>query len=106
MLVDEVRGPDVARFLRERVGHEFPVLGTLHAKRARRSIASMLNENLDASTSIVGLPTKVLAGAVFAEVVGSSHLGADVDALALRHGVSRQELGDARATAGAWRCAR
>ena len=81
------RWPAVGAYLRDRTGHDFPVLARLHSKRARRSIASMLRDNLDPSTTVVGIETKVLAGAVFAEVVEDPNLACDVRALARRAAV-------------------
>jgi alkylhydroperoxidase family enzyme len=86
------RWPAVGAYLRQHTGHDFPVLARLHSGRARRSIASMLRENLDAATSVVGVETKVLAGAVFAEVVGDRQLAGDVSALARHAGVDSRLL--------------
>ena len=93
------RAGAVAAFLRERTGHDFPVLGAVRSRRVRRSIATVLRDNLDPTTSELGLRTKVLAGAVFAQVVDDERLAADVRALAGRHGVSADLLADAAAFA-------
>jgi alkylhydroperoxidase family enzyme len=74
----------VAEFLEARTGAAFPVLSALRSNRARRSIATMIMENLDASTSIVGLPVKVAAGAELVKTLGNRHLAHDVDALLAR----------------------
>jgi alkylhydroperoxidase family enzyme len=84
--------PAVGTFLRERTGHDFPVLARLRHARLLRSVAAMLRENLDPATTVVGLDVKVLAGVVFAEIVADPALGADVRALAARHGVSASAL--------------
>ena len=78
------RWPAVGHYLRLRTGHDFPVLGRLRHKRAARAAATMIKENLDPELSVVGVRTKVLAGAVFAEVVGDEALAADVRALGER----------------------
>lgn len=52
----------------------------------------MLREDLDRSTTFVGLDRKVLAGVVFAEVVDDAALAADVLSLAGRNGVSPADL--------------
>ena len=93
------RWPAVGGFLRERTGHDFPVLGRLRSSRVRRSIASMLRENLDPATSVVGIDVKVLAGAVFAEIVEDQQLAGDVRALGRRAGVDDRRLDDAVAVA-------
>ena len=72
----------VSRALSETVGHDFPVLAGLRSARARRAIATMLRYNLDPAPSIIGIRTKVVAGAVYAAAVGDAHLAADVEALA------------------------
>lgn len=86
------RWPDAGAFLSERTGHDFPVLGRLHSSRVRRSIASMLKINLDPASSIVGVETKVLAGAVFAEIVADGDLAADMQALARHAGIDADRL--------------
>ena len=88
--------PAVGAFLRERTGHDFPVLARLRHPRVIKSAASMLRENLDPDTTIVGLDVKVLAGVIFAEVVADQTLGADVQALAARNGVAEAQLDEAR----------
>jgi alkylhydroperoxidase family enzyme len=84
----------ISAFLEEQFGHDFPVLETLHSNRARRAIASMLRENLDASTSVIGTGTKVRAGAIFAECVGDDALAGDIRALARRGGVDLGGVSD------------
>jgi alkylhydroperoxidase family enzyme len=86
------RWPAVGAFLAERTGHDFPVLGRLRSNRARRAMASMLRENLDPATTKVGMDVKVLAGAIFAEVVADRQLAEDVRALAPRAAVDPGRL--------------
>jgi hypothetical protein len=74
------RWPEVGHYLAERTGHNFPVLAKLHSSRARRSIASMLRENLDPESSVIGIEQKVTAGAVFATVVENGRLLDDIRA--------------------------
>lgn len=84
--------PAVSAFLMSLVGHDFPVLAGLRSKRARRSIASILRENLDPTTTVVGLDTKVLAGTIFAAIVEDESLADDMQALARHLGVDRERL--------------
>ncbi len=86
------RWPDVGAELRKLTGHDFPLLSRLRHGRLVRSIGSMLRENLDASTSAVGLESKVLAGVVFASVVGDDALGHEVRALGRRQGFEASRL--------------
>jgi hypothetical protein len=72
------RWPDVGDYLRERTGHDFPVLARLTRKRGVRALATMLRDNLDASTSVIGVPRKLAAGVVFAQTVGDSSLAAQL----------------------------
>jgi hypothetical protein len=87
----------VTRHLIETTGHGFPVLSELRSGRARRAIATMLRVNLDPATSLVGIGTKVLAGAVYATVVGDARLLADMDTLARRTGVDAAGFASAAA---------
>jgi hypothetical protein len=84
--------PAIGEFLRGRTGHDFPVLSRLHGARAARAVASMLRENLDPASTVIGLDTKVLAGVVFADIVADHALATDVRALAERHGVTRAQI--------------
>ncbi len=67
------RWPAVGAFLREKAGHDFPVLGRLRHKRAIRAIATMIKDNFGGE-SVVGRGEKLGAGLVYAEVVGSAAL--------------------------------
>ena len=69
----------------------------------------MLRDNLDPASSVIGLRTKVLAGAVFAEAISDAALAGDVRALAATAGLRVPELEAAVAFArgsdeaiGAW----
>jgi alkylhydroperoxidase family enzyme len=84
--------PAVGDFLRERTGHDFPLLARLHHRRAVRSVASMLRENLNPASTIIGLETKVLAGVVFAEIVADETLAGDVRAMAAKHAVTDLQM--------------
>ena len=91
------KAPSIGAFLRERFGHDFPALEVLHSNRARRAIASMLRENLDAGASVLGADTKLRAGAIFAECVGDDALAGDIRALAHHAGVAVDDVSDERA---------
>jgi alkylhydroperoxidase family enzyme len=84
--------PEVGAYLQGRVGHDFPVLGKLRHKRAVKSVASMLRDNLDPATTVIGLDQKVMAGLVFAELVNDDLLAQDVRALATRQGLGPDDL--------------
>jgi alkylhydroperoxidase family enzyme len=94
------RWPEARSFLRERTGHDFAVLSRLGHGRAVRAVATMLKDNLDPATTLVGLDVKVLAGAIFARVVGDDRLAEDVGALAARHSVTEAQLAVAATFAG------
>lgn len=76
------RWPDVGSYLREHVGHDFPVLARLAHGRAIRAIAVMIRDNLDPRTTTLGLPLKHMAGLVYATLVGDASLAAEVRKLA------------------------
>jgi hypothetical protein len=82
----------VGDFLRERTGHDFPALSRLRHRRAVRSVASMLRENLNPVSTVIGLDTKILAGVVFAEVVADEALAGDVRAMAGTHAVTDSQM--------------
>ncbi len=94
------RWPEVGRYLAGRTGHEFPALEKLHSSRARRAVASMLRENLDPGSSVLGTGPKVIAGAIFATVVEDDRLLDDVRALVRSAGVDDGRLKGAIAFAG------
>jgi alkylhydroperoxidase family enzyme len=89
------RWPAVGEYLRERTGHDFPVLGRLRHGRAVRAIATMLKDNLDPAPSVVGIATKCLAGVVYATVTENAPLAAQVRVVARHHGVSDTRLDEA-----------
>jgi len=78
------RWPAVGAYLEERTGHDFPLLGKVESKRAVKAITTVLRDNLDPAESRLGLPVKILAGLVYATVVGNGTLAAEARKLALR----------------------
>ena len=68
------RWPMVGDFLRERTGHDFPVVSRMKHGRAIRALATMLKENLDPATSVVGVPRKLTAALAFARHAGNAEL--------------------------------
>jgi alkylhydroperoxidase family enzyme len=75
------RWPAAGDYLRERTGHTFPLLARMTRRRPIRALATMLRDNLDAAASVVGVPRKVAAGIVFAQVVGNTGLEAQLRSL-------------------------
>lgn len=76
--------PEVGTWLKETTGHDFPLLAKVRSQRAVRAIATVLRDNLTASGSRLGLRTKVLAGLVYATVVGNETLAREARGLAAR----------------------
>ncbi len=68
--------PRVGEFLRTATGHDFPVLSQLRHRRAIRAIATMIRDNFDAASSVLGRQAKLATGLIFAEAVGSPGLAA------------------------------
>jgi alkylhydroperoxidase family enzyme len=85
------RWPQVGAYLKERTGHDFPVLSRLTRRRAIRALATMLRDNLDVAESVVGIPAKLAAGLELARVTGDSVLEAQLRALGPAHADSRVE---------------
>jgi alkylhydroperoxidase family enzyme len=79
------RWPAVGAYLREKTGHDFPLLGKLQSRRAVRALATVLRDNLTASGSALGGAgngVKALAGLVYATVVGNEALASEARSLA------------------------
>src|SRR5436305_2147805 len=78
------RWPAVGAYLEERTGHDFPLLAKVGSQRAVKAITTVLRDNLSAADSPLGLPVKILAGLVYATVVGNGTLAGEARKLALR----------------------
>lgn len=76
------RWPEVGQMLRDRTGHDFPILSRLRHGRAIRGIATMIRDNL--GDSVVGRDAKLAAGLVYARTVGNASLVEDLRALGAR----------------------
>lgn len=85
------RWPQVGAYMKERTGHDFPVLSRLTRRRAIRALATMLRDNLDAAQSVAGIPTKIAAGLEFARAAGDGALEAELRALGPAQADSRVE---------------
>ena len=84
--------PQVGTFLKARLAFDFPFLSALNSssflgKRAICAIATVLIDNYEPTASVVTVPIKILAGRVFAAVVGSQVLAEQFERLALAHSV-------------------
>ena len=76
--------PAVGEYLRQRNGHSFPVLSRLRHRRAIRAIATMIEENLSRSESVIGLDDKLAAGLIYADTIGNPSLAQELRALGAR----------------------
>lgn len=72
------RWPEVGEYLKERTGHDFPVLSHLRHRRAVRAIATMIVENFGESEI---LREKLAAGLIYANTLGNSVLTIELRAL-------------------------
>ena len=68
--------------LEERFGYAFPILASLQSKKAVRSIATALRDNLDDELTTLGLDTKIMTMLVYARVVGDEVLTSEAVQLA------------------------
>jgi alkylhydroperoxidase family enzyme len=66
------RWPTAGDFLREKAGHDFPVLGRLRHRAPIRAIATMLRDNF--CDSVVGREEKLSAGLIYTEAVRNDSL--------------------------------
>src|SRR4051794_23314653 len=78
------RWPAVGTYLEAQTGHSFPLLAKVSSRRAVKAIATALRDNLIVADSRLGLRIKVLAGLVYATVVGNETLAGEARKLALR----------------------
>ncbi|MEM1395081.1 MAG: hypothetical protein AAGG00_17675 [Cyanobacteria bacterium P01_H01_bin.150] len=61
-------------YLKNIVGHDFPLLINIKPSRVVRALTTVLRDNLDSHTSEIGLNTKVLCGLIFAATVENNYL--------------------------------
>ncbi len=73
--------PEVGDFLLRTTRHRWPVLSRLRHPSAIRALATMLRDNLDPRTSVIGIPKKLAAGAIYAEVAADESLAKQVEQL-------------------------
>lgn len=72
------RWPQAGAYLQARTAHDFPILAHLRHRRAIRALTMILRDNLDASVSVVGIPKKLAAGALFVTELGNASLQAQL----------------------------
>jgi len=82
--------------LEEEVGHAYSTLASLNHARAVRAISTVIRDNLDPATSVIGLGPKCLIALVYARVVGNEVLTAEAVQMAERFA---PEIGHRRLTA-------
>jgi alkylhydroperoxidase family enzyme len=89
------RWPEVGRYLTRQTGHDFPVLARLQSRRAVRAIATMIRENL--GETMIGRDEKLAAGLIYAQLVRSGGLEAELRALGAKEAPESPVLALARA---------
>jgi alkylhydroperoxidase family enzyme len=87
---------DIQRYVKERVGHDFPLLARLRHKRAVRTIAVLLRETFAGEGTRLGPETKALVAMVYAAHARSPALERDASRLAEHHGASASRLDEVR----------
>lgn len=90
------RWPAAGVHLRDRTGHDFPVLSQLTHGRAIRALATILADNTDAKCSQLGLRVKHLAGLVYATTVKDEELANSARILARHAGATSAQLDGSR----------
>jgi alkylhydroperoxidase family enzyme len=88
--------PAAGAYLRNRTGHDFPILSQLTHGRAIRALATILADNNDADHSKLGLQTKHLAGLVYATTVEDEGLANSARILARQAGATSAQLDGSR----------
>ncbi|MGJ5666644.1 carboxymuconolactone decarboxylase family protein [Rhodococcus aetherivorans] len=89
--------PAVGIHLRQRTGHDFPILAHLSHGRAIRALAAVLGANTDPKQSRLGLRAKHLAGLVYANAVEDEALAKSARNLAEYAGATTSQLAGSRA---------
>lgn len=84
--------PAAGAYLRNRTGHDFPILSQLTHGRAIRALATILADNTDADRSNLGLRVKHLAGLVYATTVEDEALANSARVLARHAGATSAQL--------------
>lgn len=74
--------PAAGAYLKQRTGHDFPVLSRLRHRRAIRAIAAVIRDNLGESS--ISRDNKLAAGLIFARTVGNAELEGELRALGAR----------------------
>ena len=74
-----------AAYLEEHTGVHFALVDRVPLVRPRRALTAMLRENLDASQTELGLPSKAMLALLFAEFADNPARRADAEALVSRH---------------------
>ncbi len=84
--------PAVEDYLFERIGVEEPVLPKMMHERPRRALATMLRDNLDPKTSLLGLWLKGCAAMVFAAMSNNSERRRLAETLIMRNGIALSDV--------------
>lgn len=92
--------PELRAYLREERNVDVPVLSRIRHTKAVGGIAAMLDQNLNPTTTDVGLDAKALAGLVYASTVDNGSLIKMNTELAAANGVSETAI-DSAIAAGA-----
>lgn len=89
--------PDLRRHLRDNYGVDVPILSKMRHQTPMRSLAAMIDQNLTADTSEIGIGNKALAGLAYAAHVGNDDLAAQARSLAIRDDVPTSILDEVAA---------
>ncbi len=68
--------------LEEQLGYSFPILASLHHKKAVKAVATVLRDNLDPELSEIGMEAKALTALVYARIVDDEVLTSEAVMLA------------------------
>eukprot|EP00281_Chroomonas_sp_CCMP1168_P029924 CAMPEP_0206240352 /NCGR_PEP_ID=MMETSP0047_2-20121206/15893_1 /ASSEMBLY_ACC=CAM_ASM_000192 /TAXON_ID=195065 /ORGANISM="Chroomonas mesostigmatica_cf, Strain CCMP1168" /LENGTH=435 /DNA_ID=CAMNT_0053665129 /DNA_START=110 /DNA_END=1414 /DNA_ORIENTATION=- len=92
--------PEVGEHLSAKTGHSFPFLAALpdsfHGRRVVTAVAVVLSDNYNLEASSASVPTKVLAGVLFAVVARNDALEEQFERLAVAFSVGRNAMRAAR----------
>jgi len=91
--------PEVGEWLKAKSGNEFSFMAELKHGRAVKAMATMIRDNLDASTTVTGLLLKGLIAVIFATITKNKYLIGVADSVAKFLGASDEQIASATAYA-------
>jgi len=84
--------PAVGQYLKERTGHDFPILSHLQHARPIKAIATIIRDNLNPQISVIGLTVKISAGIIYAAVIQDKRFAEEIRVVGTKFGIDPEFL--------------